>query len=518
MSCRLRITTCVATAMIAAARVWASTYYIDYEQGVDTNGGHDKASPWKRHPFMQGFAGSYSHSAGDVFVFKGGVIWPNEALGMIIKVGGDDQAADRYQNDKTWYSGKEWSRPVFDMSRKSIVGDGPIVVTDKASNIVIDGFEIRNQRIDGTARGKAGLAVNGTNAKISLLNCYIHDWWVASPTVTPDHDFGGIYVVGATNSVIDSCIVRGAEVDGFPGKYSGIGLRISSSNSIVRNCEFSFTPNGILGSGEIHDTVVHDIFASYDSGSNVLTPTNGRHANGVYLFGAATFYNNTIRSIVAPGAPVLFPAAGWNGSSSRVDIFNNVIQGNIHLNADGMTATNTATYHIYNNLVIGYNSVVISSKKTDNAIYQVDIANNVFVCIGTYPSPVNFAQPVANLHINNNLYLNTQTSMREYVMQLTGTYFGSNVGMTKLSVSQTRGWNAGSVLAPIGTNTVDLQNRPTSQTIGIGANLSDVDGLPEALRTAKNGVHRPSSGPWDLGPYTASRPAQPSRPEVVGSQ
>lgn len=62
----------------------ASTYYIDYAPG------------------MNGFEGSYSHTAGDRFVFKGGVTWPVSCFQMRIAAGGSsDSVRDRYESDQT---------------------------------------------------------------------------------------------------------------------------------------------------------------------------------------------------------------------------------------------------------------------------------------------------------------------------------------------------------------------------------------------------------------------------------
>jgi hypothetical protein len=68
----------VKTLLLLVALVWpclATTYYIDYSSGLDSNNGTSKSTPWKRDPYMVGFAGSYTHAAGDIHIFKGGVTW-----------------------------------------------------------------------------------------------------------------------------------------------------------------------------------------------------------------------------------------------------------------------------------------------------------------------------------------------------------------------------------------------------------------------------------------------------------
>ena len=56
----------------------AATYYIDNVGGADTNNGTAKGTPWQHCPGMTGCTNncsSYSHAAGDTFIFKGGVTW-----------------------------------------------------------------------------------------------------------------------------------------------------------------------------------------------------------------------------------------------------------------------------------------------------------------------------------------------------------------------------------------------------------------------------------------------------------
>jgi len=69
---------------------------------------HHKEHPLEALSRMVGFTGSYSHSAGDVFVFKAvslaGVILP-----LTIGYGGMAGNTDTYTVDQTWYSGASYS-------------------------------------------------------------------------------------------------------------------------------------------------------------------------------------------------------------------------------------------------------------------------------------------------------------------------------------------------------------------------------------------------------------------------
>ena len=68
---------------------------------------------------MEGWVGSYTHQAGDSFIFKGGVTWPLYAtatVGLRPQKGGSVSAWDYYGVDTAWFAGASWTRPAFDGS------------------------------------------------------------------------------------------------------------------------------------------------------------------------------------------------------------------------------------------------------------------------------------------------------------------------------------------------------------------------------------------------------------------
>src|SRR5579863_9455210 len=91
----------------------ANTYYIDYSRGLNTNSGLSKSSPWKLSPGMAGFVGSYHHSGGDKFIFRGGVTWPANVLPLDIQMSGAAGYPDVYSADPTWYDGSTWTPPIL---------------------------------------------------------------------------------------------------------------------------------------------------------------------------------------------------------------------------------------------------------------------------------------------------------------------------------------------------------------------------------------------------------------------
>src|SRR5258708_16478334 len=115
------ITALMGFASLPAAEQSGRTFYIDYASGSNTNNGTSKSTPWKTHPYMQtssactgtGSGPTYSHVAGDRFIFKGGVIWPAACFQLAIGTGGFSSASDFFGVDQTGVSATSLTRPLF---------------------------------------------------------------------------------------------------------------------------------------------------------------------------------------------------------------------------------------------------------------------------------------------------------------------------------------------------------------------------------------------------------------------
>ena len=209
--------------LVWTGAVWSATYYIDYETGNDTATGLTKQTAWKCHPFMAGFTGAYTFHAGDIYILKGGVTWPNAAFPLVIQnawnkeYSGLDTAWNIVTVDRSWYSGATWTRPVFDLER--IPPAKPIQLTGHTNWLYywkFEQLEIKNHYCNGFAQG--AFAISAAE-HILIRNCYIHDWKPDSI----DHKYGGVICNGARDVTVDSCVIHGAEVAGYPGLYSGFG-------------------------------------------------------------------------------------------------------------------------------------------------------------------------------------------------------------------------------------------------------------------------------------------------------
>ena len=144
-----------------------ATYYIDYNAANDSANGTSKATPWKRCPGMTGFAGSYSHSAGDIFVFKGGVTWPHAAMPLSIANSGTAGNIDTYTTDITWYTGGAFTKPILDDG--GLMSSGGMIQAYAKSYFKIDGLNIANYGVAG-GNGDKVIQLNGCE-HVTITNC-----------------------------------------------------------------------------------------------------------------------------------------------------------------------------------------------------------------------------------------------------------------------------------------------------------------------------------------------------------
>ena len=134
----------------------AATYYIDFS-GSDANNGTSKGTPWKRAPGMSGFSAAYTHTAGDQFIFKGGVTWDNTIGPWVIPAinSGTISNIDYYGVDKTWYTGTSWTNPIFDGGSQN-----PVATSEKmgyiqvyGSYVTLDGLQVQNIGVPYVSQG-----------------------------------------------------------------------------------------------------------------------------------------------------------------------------------------------------------------------------------------------------------------------------------------------------------------------------------------------------------------------------
>ena len=289
------------TAAVTSQSSSFRTFYIDYTTGSDSNSGTSASSPWKDAPGMRQFSGSYTHQAGDHFIFKGGVDWPNSEFPLAPSAGGTAGNPDYYGVDTGWYSGSSFTRPIFDANSTNIAG------TDSDASGPQDiFFDLRH-------------ADNVTVDDIEFL-----DWTASSIS----GGYGSCAVVelnGDTNVTINRILVTGQSID-------------SSGNSATCAVAFGSTSG-----------------PSY-AGNSILENSTITGNGNTYGFGAwsiANVENNTMSGIPSMVYPSV-PANGTGNISGNLLYNCSIPSGATSLHADTILVDvtgNPSTLYIHDNVI-----------------------------------------------------------------------------------------------------------------------------------------------------------------------
>ena len=436
--------------MFLPAFASAATYYIDFTGGSDSNNGTAKVTSWQHAPGMAGFTGSYSHTAGDRFIFKGGTTWPASALPLTIANDGASSNRDYYGIDDTWYTGGSYSKPIFDGEYT----DNTLIMITNVDHVNIDGLELKRVT-HATLNWGYGLIVGGDTTNVTISNCYLHGWRTGAAT---DDAHGGVIIAygPATSTVIENCEIENSENS---AAWSGVAVRMV----------------GVIRNSEIHDVSSAVLFTTDFDGSqlyNVSYPQPGfdvsYHANGVYLdpqaMGTTTGYirNSTFHDVDG-GANMAYP----NPYDATVYVYNNLFYGVISdqmaIEIDpydyGQNQTSGAVY-IYNNTG--------SLESGQPFVHVVDRGG---------------APKLATLVVRNNHLIGTGVTVHDGVVGTVDSVTSNTNLMQTLAAAATDGYTLGGLW------------EPTASGDGVDAGV-DLSGVFAADR---NGEVR--TAPWDIGTY-----------------
>jgi hypothetical protein len=453
---------------------WGATYYIDYENGLNTNNGLSKTAAWKVHPYMAGWVGSYTHQAGDRFIFKGGIAWPNACFRMTITHGGaSNEVRDYYGVDSSWYSGGSWCRPIFDMQGAQTATYNQVLyfALDAAGNITVDNIEVTGFYWSGNqgAYGNCIMFNYSRNSNLTFKNIYVHNWSHGNyPATTDDMKVFCGYSSRPfdSNSVIEYC-----EIDGSPNGTDA-GMAAYSGCSIFRYNLVHDLSNGpvLAGDGsfadwEIYGNTIYNIQGSFD-------PT--MHENGIETIGSgAKIYRNRIYSMNT-------------GVNNSVIIFASVGQ-----------ASAATTDYVYNNVVYGCQTggipLQVDVGKLGGVSYgtasTVSIYNNTFVPVGPSTSSIRFVDQgngrIGTAIIQNNHLITGATNAVNGDTMVNTLTVDHNSIMTPAAAAA-QGYASSNGYAP---------TLKTNGTVDSGCDLSAY------FQTDISGVARPIGVAWDIGAY-----------------
>lgn len=484
----------VVLALVGVGQALGATYYISYTDGANGNPG-TKVSPWKYHPYMWGWSGSYTHSAGDQFIFKGSDTWPNDCFTLYIQAGGAAGNYDYYGVDKTWYRGSSWVKPKFDaqgieLTRNGGTWDVMVQFAGGAkSYITFDNLDFTGLYwAPPQPFGSVCYITIQSSTYITISNCNFRNWTHASYSGTQYEDqlicVNGSNIAPYTQGcIISNCVFDGEnQSNGFGGVASGQAAVFGWGGKIL-NCVIKNTSGGLFPSGAVAGTLaeiagctIGPMHVSYD-------PT--MHHDGIQDNGGAGLYihDNYFRDI----APVpCFIGAGWGGGNYYV--YNNVFDLRTQLQQQPIVfdcQSGGNRFYIYNNTIVaGPNLSFFRANwrpSGGNNITLLDVRNNHLIGEGSFIS-VDSGVTIASTINQNNI---------------------------------TQSYNA----AGLAGYTRENWYKPTSTgvpTYNVGQDLSSW--LSGALTRDILSVTRPQGSIWDVGAYewaSASNPLPPNTPSNV---
>jgi len=477
------------TILMVAVSASASTYYIDYSAGNDSNSGTSKTSPWQHAPGMQGCTGTCAKvkpQPGDNIILKGGMTWPNAVFPWNWQWSGTSGNPIYIGVDQTWYTGSSWRRPIFDAQNLSIVGGYNLFIRALSQSWVTwDNIEMKNQAWTGTAGyATLGCGVFAGGQGITLQHWYVHHWM---HTGSAGDQF--VCITGDTNSpYMGSSVLQDSVFDNSDGDGNS-GSVAYAWPSALRNVIHDVA-NGILpvGQGEIAYNHIYNIQKSFDSTV---------HENAIEtLISNGTYYihNNLIHDTYGECLMI--------GNTNETDyVWNNVVYeggtGNCNMIHFPQNSDPGVAMYFWNNTIVARAGNACFYTGTFSPGWDsIAIQNNHCITTGPLYSPTPSAKTLTIDH--NVLMTPTTAGSQGYV--LTEVYVYSPTSTSDGTVGQG----------------VSLSGQAGGPLISLSSDTSyacTVDAANQVSCPARTTNSRSNS--WDVGAYQMSSTAAPNPPTAL---
>lgn len=334
-----------------------TTYYIDFAAGSNSNNGLASGTAWKCHPYMKTGCGSglptYSHTAGDVFCFKGGVTWDATAFPMVMTGAGSGAAG------KDFYGacgGFGTGRPIFNMGGAELSPNNRAVVFSnnyiRLSNIEFTGLYWTG----AVAWQQDTFIVLGSSTNSEIDNNYFHGWTHATGGGTTD---AITVVVGDThypndgvNTTFHDNLIDGADTDLVSGANCVFGGPPIIYDNIIRNSACGVIQNG---GQQFYGNQIYNVYRSFQASMHGNAYESNCDDN-------LQFFNNllyntdktTASSAAAAGVNIIISPISGKTTVAYNNIMYNTPAGNV-FGVDGPSACGGAssggTVYVYNNTV-----------------------------------------------------------------------------------------------------------------------------------------------------------------------
>jgi len=452
------------------------TFYSDFAAGDDSNNGLSQATAWKHVKGMVGcinVCNSTVLAATDQVVFKGGVTWTASFPWILI-------TGVTYTSDPGWFAGTIFTIPTFDALGSHPSGG---MANTNGRNIRINSLKFANCGIARATNSDKCLIFTNTQDITITNSVFVTESWI------------GIYFIFDTPGVYSNFIWTGNDFSKTSGAiwFASAAVGVTRRNVTYNNNtfhDFSSQIGGAAGVGTHGDGAFHSFsypFNDPTSSLDGMTFCNNRFygdfRRGYGVDGGMTamvYITETSKNLLICNNDFSYSPVG-DGITSQFESLLEFDQDNIF----------PITAQIYNNsfAAIGPNamSAVILARKAGPGS-SIVLKNNI-ISAPQYCYHFEDTTTAAVITSDYNL-LNCSSGW----LYSAGWKNYADWRAAGKDMNGLLGFNPQWVAAPGNENL-----NPTSPAIGTGVNLTLL-GI-SILNADKNGVPRPTTGPWRMGAF-----------------
>lgn len=476
---------------LAVGNVFATTYFVDFAGGADSNAGTSNSAAWKHAPGMTGCSGTCSSTSlvgGDTVTFKGGVTW---TASFPWNLKGGSSSMITYTTDHTWFAGSSYTQPTFDDGHADPGGTG-MVSASNTGFITLNDLDFINC---GTAQT--------SNSDKCLVWENTHDITISNSTFATESWIGNYFIFDSPGSRSNFTFT------GNDFSHNSGAMWFASAQGSTSEHNITYTHNTFhdytsqIGGGVHGDGAMH--YFSVPAGDST------QFVDGV-TFCDNRFYGDFRNSFSGGGAMTafFFTEGGFSGVICNNDMSFSPVQPSM------------------------FDSLIVISANGNAKATGVQIYNNSLANIGTnaMSAGMRLDSDTANMTVRNNIISGMSTAL--YIHNISGAPVGFSSDYNLLNSSSGLDWlesfesysqwqaqgfdthgelgvDPGWVAAP---GNEQLTTTSPALKLGAGSNLTSLS--ISILDSDIAGASRPSSGAWDAGAYQAGAAATtPTPPAVV---
>lgn len=344
-----------------------ASIFIDYVSGNDSTGDGSQGNPIKRHPFMQGFSGTYIHAVGDHFYFKRGVTWPSSCFALVLgPYSGILGNSDYYGTNSAWGAGPY---AIFDDQGTPNGGFywNPSYTNSHAMirGIEFTGFHMTAAQNNGSAYIFMG-NLNTDAQDIQVVDCLFTNVTYDPANTGCQDEFAAIY--GSTTTPNTGCFSSNC-IFNF-NRTNSVGKVVYCFPAVI-DCQISNVVSAFLGNGN------PAVFAGNKLGplGQSFSGTHGAAFEPQGAVGSQYCYGN-----IFSGTPeVCINIGGAAGPTGEAWIYNNIIYNTsvVILLKYAAGAANKA--HIWNNVIDVSSAPNYAILSEGGTWTTVDAQNNIVI-------------------------------------------------------------------------------------------------------------------------------------------